>query len=128
MLRPGERAKETPEHHVEAVLRILWRQVWKGWLFPDDELHLGDEADDQLAVRADRLYQGRTPLAHFRFVLDESLTDQGPQGLCQGRVRDVALVLVEFARREKPARWNKDLVQLVHAGGFADAALTAYKH
>ncbi len=114
VLRPGERAKETPEHHVEAVLRILWRQVWNGWLFPDDELHLGDEADDHLAVRADRVCQDRTPLVHFRFVLDENLTDQGPEGLCQRRIRDVALVLIELACGEKPAWRDKHLVQLVY--------------
>jgi len=31
VLRPGERAEESPE----AVLRILRRQVWNGRLFPD---------------------------------------------------------------------------------------------
>jgi len=50
VLRPGERAEEAPEHQLEAVLRILGRQVWKGRLFPDNELHLGDEVDDQLAT------------------------------------------------------------------------------
>ena len=35
VLRPGERAEESPEHHLEAVLRILRRQVWNGRLFPD---------------------------------------------------------------------------------------------
>ena len=46
VLRPGERAEEPPEHHLEAVLRISRRQVWNGRLFPDDDLHLRDEADD----------------------------------------------------------------------------------
>jgi len=58
MFRPGEDADEAPEHQLEAVLRISWRQLWNGRLFPDDELHLGDEIDDQLAVRADRLPSG----------------------------------------------------------------------
>ena len=52
VLRPGEHAEEPPEHQLEAVLRILRRQVRNGRLFPDDELDLRDEVDDQLAVRA----------------------------------------------------------------------------
>jgi hypothetical protein len=47
-----EYAEETPEDHLEAVLCILRRKVRNGWLFPDDKLELGDEVDDQLAVRA----------------------------------------------------------------------------
>ena len=46
VLRPGERAEEAPEHQLEAVLRLSRRQVWNGRLFPDDDLHLRDEADD----------------------------------------------------------------------------------
>ena len=59
-------------------------------------------------------------LANLRFALDQDLTDQRLEGLCQGRIRDVALVLVEFARREEAARRNENLVQLIHYGGFAD--------
>src|SRR6266478_5044478 len=128
VLWPGERAEEAPENHLEAILRISRRQVWNGRLLPDDELHLRNEADDQLTVWPDRLRQGTTPLVHLGFALDEDLTDQGQQGLCQGRVRDVALELVELARREKPARRNKDLVQFVHNGGFADTGITGYEN
>ena len=67
-------------------------------------------------------------MAHLRFALDEDLTDQGLESLCQRRVGDVALVLIELAGREKPARRNKHLVQLVHHGGFADAGITGYEH
>src|SRR6266849_1877343 len=80
VLRPGERADEPAEHQLEAILRIARRQVWNGRLFPDDELQLRDQADDQLAVRLDRLRQGTTPLVHLGFALDEDLTDQGSQG------------------------------------------------
>src|SRR5439155_23788650 len=112
----------------EAVLRISGGQVWNGRLFPDDELHLRDEVDDDLAVRADRLRQDMTPLVHLRFALDEDLTDEGLEGLRQGRVRDVALVLVELAGREKPTRRNERLLQLVHHRGFADAGIAGYEH
>src|SRR6266478_6724483 len=67
-------------------------------------------------------------MAHFRFALDEDLTDQGLESLCQGRVGNVALVLVELAGREKPAWRDKRLVQFVHHRGFADAGITGYEH
>ena len=67
------------------------------------------------------------PLVYFRFACDENLTDQRLESLCQGSVRNVALVLVELARREKPTRRHKRLVQLVHDRGFADARITRYE-
>src|SRR6266478_6949985 len=67
-------------------------------------------------------------MAHLSFTLDEDLTDQGLESLCQGRVGNVALVLVELAHREKPARRDKRLVQFVHHRGFANAGITRYEH
>src|SRR3984893_19060321 len=58
VLRRGEYAEEPPEHRLEAVLRVLRREVRNGRLFPDDELDLGDEADDAWAVWADGLRLG----------------------------------------------------------------------
>ena len=80
----GERPEEAPEHKLEAVLRLSWRQVGNGRLFSDDELYLGDEIDDQLAVRTYGLRQGTPPLVQLRFALDEDLTDQCLEGFCQG--------------------------------------------
>jgi hypothetical protein len=60
--------------------------------------------------------------------LDEDLTDQGLESLCQSRVRDVALVLVELAGREEAPQRNKHLVQLIHHGGFAHARITGYEN
>ena len=128
VLRPGERAEEAPEHQLEAVLRLSRRQVWNGRLFPEDELQFRDGVDDQLPVWAHRIPQGAAPLTHLPFTLHEDLTDQGLEGQCQGCIRDVTLVLVEFARCEKPTRPDKHLVQLIHYGGFADAGITGYEH
>ena len=66
VLLAREHAEEAPEHHLEAVLRILRRQVRDRRLFPDHELQLGNEVDDELTVRAQRLAQsspatGRAP-------------------------------------------------------------------
>src|SRR6266481_2346335 len=76
VLQRGEYAEEPPEHNLEAVLRILRREVRNGRLFPDDELHLRDYADDKLAVWPDRLRQGIAPPVHVGFALDEDLPDE----------------------------------------------------
>ena len=128
MLRPGKRAKEPLEHQLESVPRVLRRQVGNGRLFPEDELHLGDEIDDDLAIRAQCFLKSGPPIANLRVAFDEDLTNQGLKRLCQSRVRDVALVLVELAGREEAARRNKSLVQLVYHRGFADAGITRNKH
>jgi len=114
VLRPGERAEEPPEHQLEAVPRVLRRKVWNVRLFPDEELHLRDEIDDELAIRAQCFLKSVPPMAHLRFTLDEDLADQGLESLGQSRVRDVAFVLVELAGREEPPLRNKRPVQLVY--------------
>ncbi len=48
--------------------------------------------------------------------------------MAQGGVRDVALVLVELARREKATRRHERLVQLVHDRGFADPGIAGDEH
>jgi len=63
-------------------------------------------------------------MAHLRFALDEGSDGSGLEGLCLSRVRDVALVWIELAGREEPARRNKRLVQLVYHRGFADTGIT----
>src|ERR1700682_316000 len=50
VLRPGEHGKEAAEHQLEAVLRLLRRQLSDRWLFPDHELQLGNEVDDELTI------------------------------------------------------------------------------
>src|SRR5260370_6469207 len=128
MLRPSERCEETAENQLEAALRISRREIRDGWLFPDDELLLRNEADDQLAVWSERLGQGTTPLLHVLFALDEDLTDESLEGLCQGGVRDVALVLIELARREEAARRDEHLVQLVHHRGLPDSGIAGHEN
>src|SRR5579863_414054 len=128
MFWPGECSEETPEHQLETVLRLLWRHVRNGRLFANDEFQLWDEVNDQLATRTHGVHQDGPPLFHLHFALDENLTDQSLEGLCQGRIRDVPPVLVELARREQPASWNNRLVQLIHHRGFANAGITRYEH
>ena len=113
VLLPCEYAEEPPENHLEAVLRILRRQLRNRRLFSDHELQLGNEVDDELTVRAQRLAQRIPPPAKLRLALAQKRAHQALEGLSQGGVWDVALVLVELAGREEPARRDEHLVQLV---------------
>src|SRR6202166_381149 len=61
VLLPREYAEEAPENHLEAVLRVLRRQVRNRWLSSDHKLQRGNEVDDKLTVRAQRLAQGVPP-------------------------------------------------------------------
>jgi hypothetical protein len=50
------------------------------------------------------------------------------EGLAEGGVRDVALVLVELAGREQATRRDECLVQFVHHRGLADAGIAGHEH
>src|SRR5580700_5307371 len=128
MFRAREDAKETPEHQMETAPRFLRWQFCYGWLFADDESDFGDQVDDELAIRPQRLQKGMPPMVNLGLALDQDLTHQHLECLCQRRVGYVALVLVELACGEKSARWNQYLMQLVHHGGLADAGIARDKH
>src|ERR1700676_5182197 len=55
VLLAREYPEETPENRLEAVLRVLRRQVRDRWLLPDHELQLGNEVDDELTIWTERL-------------------------------------------------------------------------
>ena len=128
MLLAREHPEEAPEHHLEAVLRVLRRQVRDRWLFPDHELQLGNEVDDELAIEAQHLDERIAPPAKLGLALAQEQADKAPEGLRQRRIRDVALVLVELAGGEKAARRHQRLVQFIDDGGLADARIAGEQH
>src|SRR5580658_750321 len=128
MLRSGEDADKSAKHQLEASLCVLWRKLRDGGRFSDDELQLGHDINHKPSVRAQCLQKGLAPDAQLGFGLAQQWTDKALKCLRQGGVGNVALVLVELARREQDARRNKQLVQLVHHRGFTDARITAHKH
>src|SRR6202051_4244627 len=101
VLLAGKRPEEAAENHLEAVLGVLRRKVPDRWLFPNHELQLGNQVDDELTIRAEHLAQGFPPAAKLLLALGKERADEALEGLAQGRVRDVALVLVELAGREQ---------------------------
>ena len=72
--------------------------------------------------------KGVAPRAQLRFALAEKRPNQALEGLGQRRVGDVALVLVELAGGEQPARRHQHLVQLVDDRGLADAGIAGDQH
>ena len=128
MFLAREHAEEAPENHLKAILGVLRRQVRDRRLWSDHELELGNEVDDELAVRAQRLAQGVPPPAKLGLALAEKGPHEAAEGLGQGGVRDVALVLVELARREQAARRDERLVEFVHQRRFADAGIAGDEH
>src|ERR1700676_2754144 len=128
VLLPREYAEKPPENHLKAILRFVRRQVRDRWLSPDHKLQGGNEVDDKLTVRAKRLAQGAPPPAKLRLALAQKRAHKALEGLGQGGVRDVPLVLVELAGREEATRRDEHLVQFVHHRGLADTGITGHEH
>src|ERR1700722_569189 len=102
MFRSGEHADKPPKHQLETSLRVLRRKLRDGRLVTDDELQLGNEIGHGPAVRAQRLDKSVAPTAKLDVALAEERPNKTLKSLGQRRIRNVALVLVELARREKP--------------------------
>ena len=69
-----------------------------------------------------------SPPAELGLALAEKRPREAAERLGQGGVRDVALVLVELARREQAARRDERLVEFVHDRRFADAVVAGDEH
>src|SRR3984893_7710663 len=128
LLLAREYPEEAAENHLEAVLRVLRRQVRDRGLFANHELQLGNEVDDELSIRAQRPAQSIPPPAELGLALGEEGADKALEGLAQGGVGDVALVLVELAGGEQATRRHERLVQLVHHRRLADPGIAGDEH
>ena len=94
---PRECADKSAERQLEAALRILWRERRNRLLLSDDQLQFRDEIHHELTIRTERLADGVAPTAELFLVPRQEWTDEALEGLREGRIRDVSLVLVEFA-------------------------------
>src|SRR6202051_1223238 len=128
MFLAREHAQEAPENHLEAVLRVLWWQIWNRRLFPDHKLEFRNEIDDQLTIWTERLEQAVPPPAERLLVLGEERADQGLERLAQGKVWDAALVLVELAGREQATRRHQHLVQFIDHRGLTNTGISGHQH
>src|SRR5215469_530880 len=96
MLCSGEHAQEAEKDDLETVLCFLRRQVNHRRLFSDHELQFRNEVNNELAVHSERLSQGIPPSAKLRLTLAQKRADNALEGLHQGGVRNIALVLIKL--------------------------------
>src|SRR5215510_7900677 len=128
MLWPRKYADESTEYQLKTGLRILGRNFRDSWLLSYDELQFGDQIHHELTVRTERFLDGIAPAAQLVFAFRQDGTDEALEGLREGRIRDVALVLVELAGGEQAARQHQHLVQLVDDRRLADPGITGHQH
>ena len=67
------------------------------------------------------LLKNAAPTAQLGVALAEKRPDQALEGLRQGRIGDLTLVLVELPRNKYPAWQHDRLLQFVDDGGLADS-------
>ena len=91
MLGPCEYADKSPEHQLEAALRILWRKFWHRRLLAENEGEFGDQVKDELSVRAQRLQQGVAPTGELGVALAEQRPHEALESQSERRIGYVAL-------------------------------------
>src|SRR6185436_14611932 len=88
MLGLGEYLDQPAQRHLYAGLRGRWRYVRNRRLFADHELQLGNEVNDQSAVRIQRPTQLLSPLGELGLGLGQELPAQTSKGLSHSGVRN----------------------------------------
>src|SRR6267142_3307287 len=106
---------------MEPALGVHLRKFRNRWLLSQHGSQFRDQSHHELTIRIQRLMKGIAPPVQFLFVLAQKWSDQALKCLREGGIWDIALVLVELARRKKAARRNQRFLQLIDDRGFADA-------
>src|SRR6202451_3076946 len=97
MFRPGEYGNDAPENEMETAFRLSRLKRRDRRLVSDDELQFGDEVGHEPCIQLERLQKRAAPDRQFGVVLAEKRPYKALKCLHQGRIGNVALVLVEFA-------------------------------
>ena len=79
----------------------------------DDEFELGNEAHNELTIRAYGFPDHLAPTLDLCLALAQDLVNDSSECLSQRGVRYVPSVLVELPGEEHPARQDDSLVQLM---------------
>ncbi len=127
-LGPRKGCDEAPEHRPEPDLCFRRRKLGQRRLRPDHQLELGNEVHHQLAVGAHGGCDGVAPARELGIVPAEDETDLPLEGLGQGGVGNVALVLVDLAGGEERVPLGELLAQRVDDGRLADAGIARHQH
>src|SRR6266850_377036 len=72
--------------------------------------------------------QGVAPALQLGLAFTEKRLHKAPKSLGERRIRDVALVLIELARREQAARRHEHFVQLIDDRRLADSGISGDQH
>src|ERR1700691_1765731 len=123
-----EHSQKRSEHHVKTALGFRGGEGSNRGLLADDEHELGNEAHNELAIRANGFLNRLPPTLDRCLALAEDLANEDTQRLSQRGVRNISSVLVEFSGPEYPA-WKHDrFVQLMNDRGFADSGVTGHQN
>jgi hypothetical protein len=90
------------------------RQVRNRRLFSDHQLQGGNEVDDQLTVRAQRLAQGPPPPAKLRFALAQKRADKALEAWARVAYRMSRLYWSNLPDAKSPRGGDQHFVQFVH--------------
>src|SRR5215469_14850275 len=96
MFRSGKDTNESPEHGLEAVLRLLRLKLRDRRLVADNEPELRDEVGHEPCIWVKRLQERAAPDRQLGVALAEERSHKALKSLHQGRIGDVALILIEF--------------------------------
>src|SRR5690554_949081 len=119
----GKDAQHLDENTRKSVL-FFGRGKGRGiGLITDDQLQLGDQAQQNTGVTADTVQQLFTPACNANFRLGEELAYQALQGLENGEVGTIASELIKLAAAEATSLLVNVLAQLMHQTGFAHACI-----
>src|SRR5882724_4211086 len=110
MFLSGKHADESTEHHQQTLLRLSRRQLRDRHLFPDDEFQFRNQIYNELAIRAQCFAKRFLPTAECGFALAEHAVYKALEGLREGRVRSIPIVLVKFSGCEKTPGWHQGLL------------------
>src|ERR1700739_3014476 len=97
MFRPGEYANEAPENELETALRLLGLKLRDRRLVSDDEIQFRNEVGHELVIQLEGLQKRAAPDRQFGVALAEKRPYKALKCLHQGRIGNIALVLVELA-------------------------------
>src|SRR5271155_103445 len=97
MFRPGEYANETPENEMETAFCLLRFKLRDRRLVSDNELQFRDEVGHEPCIRLERLQKRAAPDRQFGVALAEKRPYKALKCLHQGRIGNVAFVLIELA-------------------------------
>src|SRR5580698_3583166 len=97
MSRQGEYANEALENELETALRLLRLKLRDRRLVSDDELQFGNEVGYEPCIQLERFQKRTAPDRQFGVAPAEKKPYKALKCLHQGRIGNVALVLIELA-------------------------------